>query len=98
MLSFEDFSNRNHRLGIPRYNNFYGYFAPGTLIGITYQKKGCYRRFATEQPEMTTKLCRRVREEILLPKIDPPKSIDHDLYEAYRIMSGYGISDEDLFS
>ena len=96
MLSFEEFSERNED-NVPKYRNFFGYFLMNSFLGLAYQAKDQYVRFAAEHPELASSLCEKVKKESSSDQ-NIPESLDRDLYEAYKIMSSYGISDKDLFS
>ena len=96
MLSFEEFSERDEN-NVPRHRNFFGYFLTDSYLGLAHQARNHYVRFATEHPELASSLCEKVKNETSSDH-NIPASLDEDLYEAYKIMSGYGVSDKDLFS
>jgi hypothetical protein len=95
ILSFEEFS---HRDTIPRYNNFFLYFSAGA--GETYRQATHYQRFAQENPELARTLCDKIQNQRdrQLSTSESLKPFDADLYEAYKIMRSYGVSDRELFS
>jgi len=97
MLSFEKFSQKTDR--IPSYNNFHLYFCPWNSFGQHYQKKEHYQRFEKENPELAKSLCEKMRIEMRTTDYCGPisKSLEKEIYEAYKIMSGYGIEDWLLF-
>ena len=97
ILSFEEFVASNPRTGYPRYNNFFGYF--DSQMAVFYKDEPHYVRFEKENPELTEKIKqgvanrdRSVDSNVALQPIIP------DLYEAYKIMRSYGVSDDMLFS
>lgn len=95
MISFEEFRRRNP---IPRYNNFFLYFAFGP--GEIYRRAEHYKKFAGEYPEIAASLCDKIQNQRdrSLTTSNSLRPFDEDLYEAYKIMKGYGVSDVDLFS
>lgn len=65
----------------------------------TYRETEYYKKFSAENPDMARSLCEKIQ------KIDPikvmteeTKPYERELYEAYKIMRGYGVSDQDLFA
>ncbi|MEK7564303.1 MAG: hypothetical protein AAB510_01905 [Patescibacteria group bacterium] len=97
ILSFEEFIRRREH-DYPVYGNFFLYFAGG--MGKSYRKASYYIKFASEYPEMAQELQDKVKnlKKIFYNTSENLKSIEVDLYEAYVIMRGYGVSDKDLFS
>ena len=95
ILSFEDFT---HRDPVARYNNLFLYFAGES--GEDYRKKAHYQRFAQENPEMAGSLCDKIQNQRdkSMWTSESLKPFDQDLYEAYKIMRSYGVSDRDLFA
>jgi hypothetical protein len=95
ILSLEDFT---HRDPIPRYNNFFLYFALG--VGEIYRQKEHYKRFASEHPDLATSLCDKIQNQRdrSYKTSESLKPFDQELYEAYKIMKSYGVSDRDLFA
>ena len=93
ILSFEEFSRRDSDDGIPNYNNFFLNFDVGFFADI-YRKQKHYKKFAVEYPEIAATLC----EKIPKTKSKDLKLLDRNLYEAYKIMRSYGVSDIDLFA
>ena len=98
ILSFEEFGERDE-FDKPRHRNFYLHFGTGMAAGA-YQQTEHYKRFAAENSELNTQLLELVKETIK-PQLNTGASletIDNYLYEAYKIMRGYGASDEELFT
>lgn len=95
ILSLEEFARRSP---IPRYNNFFLYFTRGA--GEIYRQAEHYKRFAEEHADMAASLCDKIQNQRDSNKFtsESLKPFDADLYEAYKIMCGYGVSDRDLFS
>ena len=96
VLSFNEFCDRtkNPPSTIPRYNNFFFYFLPGPT-GDSYRRAKHFLRFLSEHPDLNILLCEKMNNiddssDSLLP-------YEPNLYEAYKIMRGYGVSDGDLF-
>lgn len=87
-----------------RLNNFWLYFGGG--MGRQYRQDSWYQRFETENTDLAAKLRSGIEEE--LAKGDPfapgledrvrtvTKSLEVELYEAYKIMKSYGILNRDL--
>ncbi|MFA6428100.1 MAG: hypothetical protein WCW02_00955 [Candidatus Buchananbacteria bacterium] len=100
ILSFEEFSLRGPD-NRPRYENFFLFFAkadPEAYDG--YHDKLCYKKFIAENPELNQILNNKVQAVIdskILSRSKSFKEFDDQLYEAYKIMRGYGVSDEELF-
>jgi|SRR3989344_2050865 len=95
VLTFEEFSFRaDDDMNTPRQGSFFGYFVGGSLGGALRTSKH-YKRFAAKHPDMATSLCEKIQS---LPYITSNglKPFDRDLYEAYKIMHGYGIPDSIL--
>ncbi len=103
ILSFEEFTAPDKNLvSLPHYNNFFLCFGKSeNFIYEMYRNLPHVKRFIAEHPDMYEKICKHVE------KIDPEynnKIHDHlpelepELYEAYKIMKGYGFSDEALFA
>ena len=97
VLSFEEFSHRkSDYMNTPCYGGFFQYFRDGTQ-GDARRTTEHYRRFAMEHPDMAESLHGKIQSlsyvtsNSLIP-------FDKDLYEAYKIMRGYGISDNILLS
>jgi hypothetical protein len=98
LLSFEEFSNRGEYGDCPRYNNFFLHFDTATLN--SRNKKKYYLKFKSEHKDLAKLLCDFIQELVSkpVPRSEPLKKVDRELYEAYKIMRGYGASDKDLFS
>ena len=93
IVSFEVFSSRNP---LPWYNNLATFFSTG--LGEYYrEEKEVYKRFASDYPDMAASLCQRIQnwnqQEELSEFLKP---FDVELYEVYKIMRGYGFSDDDI--
>ena len=103
MLSFEKFTERVSQTDdlapIPRYNNFYLYFDV-PFLDNAYQTKEHYIKFSTEHSDLNASLCSKIQKERNKSKGTSKslKPFERELYEAYKIMRGYGVSDEKLFS
>ncbi|OGI64080.1 hypothetical protein A3H53_04200 [Candidatus Nomurabacteria bacterium RIFCSPLOWO2_02_FULL_40_10] len=96
ILSFEEFSDRtlDAPSTIPRYNNFFMFFSSG--VGKIYRQQKCYKKFLSEHPDKAMSLCDKLQSCNYTS--ESLKPLDRELYEAYKIMRSYGISDKDLFS
>jgi len=92
ILTFEEFSARE--------NNFYGYWdSEESLLGMVHRKKPHALRFQQEHPDLDRKLLAEIVNMSVTTSVSEAlKPFDRDLYEAYRIMRGFGVSDKDLFS
>ena len=96
ILSLEKFV---HRSPLPRYNNFFLYFTGEGGVGKFYREEEHYKRFAEEHPSMAASLCDKIQNQLdKNNKSESLKLFENDLYEAYKIMRGYGVSDRDLFA
>ena len=101
ILSLEAFSNRgSHGDKPPEYNKFFLFFAD-SFSGEAYRAKNSLiiDRFEREQPEMAKALRAKIR--VLVKdklKLEDLRIFDAKLYEAYKIMRGYGASDRELFA
>ena len=95
ILSLEEFARRSPIY--PKYNNFFLYFAGGT--GSIYIRREYYKRFAEEHPDIDTTLFDKIQNRDKRGKStsESLKPFDADLYEAYKIMRSYGVSDRELF-
>ena len=92
ILTFEEFSLCNP---YARYNNFFLYFSGWEV----YMEKEYYKRFVFEHPDMAAELCDKIqnRKQSYSTK-ESLKPFTKNLYEAYKIMRSYGVSDKDLFA
>ena len=100
ILSFEEFSYRgSDGKRPPRYENFYSYFCDG-LSGEAYRTNVNYLKFAKENSVLNQLLRSKVPTCIkdMFSRSEDLKIVDRELYEAYKIMRGYGVSDTDFFS
>ncbi len=98
VLTFEDFSSREDNF--PRYNNFYGYWeSEESMLGMVYRKKPHALRFQQEHSDLDKKLQEEIKGMVITRSVSEAlKPFDRDLYEAYVIMKGFGVSNKDLFS
>ncbi len=101
VLSFEEFCHRKdfHGAEIPTYHNFIWHFGAGGMVTEIYQTQAHYLRFVQEYPAPAALLVDEVR------KLDPKqawsqvtKPLERELYEAYKIMRSYGVTDQELFA
>lgn len=97
ILSLAEFARRNPT--IPKYNNFFLFFAAG-VPGDLYRRAAHYKRFAQEHPDLAASLCDKIQNQRdrSLTTSQSLKPFDSDLYEAYKIMKSYGVSDTDLIA
>ena len=96
ILSFEQFAERSG--AIVAYRNFFMYFGGG-IAGDIHRGADYYKRFAAENPDMVVSLCNKIQKrDKKLPTSESLRPFDADLYEAYKIMRGYGVSDMELFT
>ena len=97
ILTFEKFSERDES-NYPRFGNFYAYF-DNDPDGI-YRDKPHFVRFERENPELSASLQEKIRNRRVQTgnTSGSLRPFDQDLYEAYKIMKSYGISDRALFS
>lgn len=96
VLSFEEFSRWYGPT--PRYNNFFLHF-DGGFGGQVYREKDHYLRFAEEYPALAERLCQKIQNGLSRVRTAKElKPVERDLYEAYKIMRGFGFSDVDLFA
>lgn len=85
-------------LGMPRYLNFSGYFAIGPVAEVLRQQRH-YQRFAQKYPKLNERLCSKIQKRDTAQAIyEFLKPLEDDLYEAYKIMCTYGVSNNDLLS
>lgn len=99
MLTLEEFRRKDGH-GIPEFNNFYLFFVT-TGIGPLYRGKEYFKRFADENPAMEQNLTRQVTAAMAQRDKPTPARLaplEEMLYQSYEIISGYGVSDRDLFS
>lgn len=99
ILTFEEFSYRDHVDNVHHYNNFFMYFIAGEW-GENRRQSPHYQRFVLENLDMATSLRNKIGKQLDKSKntSEALKPFDRDLYEAYKIMRGYGFSNKDLFS
>jgi len=102
ILSFGEFSHRDTESGPPKYNNLFFYFFHADVANDwtreIYKKKKHYQRFVSEYPEMVELLNKKINSIRDQHRSEDLKPFDGDLYDAYKIMRSYGVSDKDLFS
>ncbi len=101
VLTFEEFRYRDEA-DVPKYDNFFIYF-DGTEFAEFYREKEYYKKFASEYPDIAESLCEKIQSKRNLSKnnlefLKALESFERELYEAYKIMRSYGVSDQDLFS
>ncbi|MBP6884107.1 MAG: hypothetical protein KBC06_02650 [Candidatus Pacebacteria bacterium] len=95
MLSFEEFTT-HYPDGRLRYNNIWLNFETGFVADI-YRGMAHYQRFSTEHPELTASLTQKIQNRSK-GSMEFLKPIEKDLYEVYKIMRSYGVSDTDIFA
>ena len=95
VLTFEEFISRDSH-GAAKHNNFYMHFegAPH-YVNTTH-----YRRFTNENPDLAASLSHKIRQRDKRPysMTQQLQPFEQDLYEAYKIMRSYGVSDRELFA
>ena len=101
-LTFEKFTKPSPR--VPAYNNFpLHWAAEDTTHRLFATQRDYYQRFQREQGTLDARLFASIPEALELRNTlpdtaeDPVKPFENDLYEAYVIMSGYGVEDDKLF-
>lgn len=98
VLSFEDFTRINEATGTPRYNNFFAHFLADEFFGRIYREKAYYEQFAKEHAGIAVDLARKIEEsDMKSGVVKALKPLESDLYKAYVLMKGYGVTDEELF-
>lgn len=99
ILSFEEFSfcgTNNY----PHYDNFFLHFAAPDFATDLYKKREYYKKFILEYPDIAEALNNKI-QNMNRSLSSTAKSLEpflKDLYEAYKIMRGYGVSDHELFA
>jgi hypothetical protein len=93
LLSFKEFSSHDD---CPRYGNFVNHWIQNDF-GEIYRKQDHAKRFQKEHPELDSKLWHGIGG-LQRPEMRYLKQFEHDLYEAYKIMNSYGVTNTDLFS
>ncbi|MEK7128603.1 MAG: hypothetical protein AAB933_03520 [Patescibacteria group bacterium] len=96
----EEFSNRtlDYPSTIPNYNNFFLFFVSGPS-GDVHRKKKHFERFVSEHPSLNLTLHNGIGD--IPPYSDVSENLkpyDQNLYEVYKIMRSYGVSDKELFA
>lgn len=98
VLDFDSFKELNAE-DMPRYNNFFMFFFDDPFFGQMYREKPYFERFKKEHPdfeeELTSAIGKANRDLGTLAMLKP---FEKKLYEAYKIMRSYGVSDQELFS
>ncbi len=99
LLSFDEFV-KEEDVGV-KYNNFIAFFMKpeGILIQI-YTNAPHAKKLKEEHPELYKSLSeqiQKVRSKGITQRGDY-KDLQPELYKAYKIMRGYGVSDHDLFT
>lgn len=95
ILSFEEFIRRDPKWNHPHFNNFFLIFSRG---GEIYRRHDFYKKFETAHPDMAASLCDKIQNQIDF-SVGEGKALipyDRDLYEAYKLLRGYGALDKDL--
>ncbi len=81
------------------HNNFYFYFLEGWE---QLRETPHYRKFASEHPDLATKLCEEVPQRLQTPAgramdtVDAIEPLCEDLDEAFNLMRKYGVSQKEL--
>ena len=107
ILSFGEFTGKIKFEGkmVPRYNNFWLFWSSG-MVGDLMRENEIYQRFSKEHPKLNESLFAKIGQmEKRLEKekekensvTELLKEVEDELYSAYIIMRGYGVSDEKLF-
>lgn len=108
ILNFKDFTYRDHGNPRPRYNNFFLFFAGGKEEELK-NIKPFFRKFLLEHKDMADLLCHDIQNremfkkdqfENLIPLFigDSLEPFNKRLYDVYKILRSYGVSDEELFN
>jgi hypothetical protein len=101
ILTFEAFRGSD-KSGLTTYNNFTAFFMKvGPLVDFAYIDSPKMEKFKAEHKDLLDKL-----QPVLEKYFDTGEGglmkhtdlFEADLYEAYKIMRGYGYTDEDLFT
>ncbi len=97
ILSLGEFTNP-YSDGRPRYGNLWVNFDVGYAATI-YQGTAHYKRFAEENSEMNESLQQKIQSRKRDANVtNSLKPFEKDLYEAYKIMRTYGLSDTEIFA
>ena len=97
MLTLEGFKSQDEN-GVPKYNNFYLYFAPGEYFSKN-KSQNFYKKFEVENELLVAQLRSAFSNILNIEKEDRSKYIEsyiNSLYESYAKMSKYGATDKDL--
>ncbi len=96
MISFNKFSTKIRT--DPKYDNFFLYFAKG-FIGDFLRSKDFFKRFRDENPDLEQRLRTGVSNAYTSDCTTKMLAgFEEDLYKAYTLMKGYGLSDNELLS
>jgi hypothetical protein len=98
ILTFEDFIAPAFGIPVPIYNNFPLHFQDSEEND--YRKTEYFIRFNDENLELTQSLTQRITQlkETKNFNVRSLTKINPDLYQAYIIMRGYGVTNKDLFA
>jgi len=89
-LTFEEFTASNPQ---PRYDGFFNYFSLGGVV--SHVRDGAhFLRFVEDHSSLEKTLTDAINNSN--NRAEAAKSNECDLYKAYLIMKGYGVSDENL--
>ena len=91
LLSFEEFVAKKNLT--PRYDGFINFFTLGGLLSHV-REESHFLRFMEDHSGLEKRLTEAINNSSKIPEEIEPHECD--LYKAYLIMHGYGISDEDL--
>lgn len=97
ILAFEEFVKKNSE-GFSRYSNFIGnWMNPKSIAGAIYRNTPHSLRFQKEFPELDSILLDYTSK---IKKLSDREIVDYEkkLYEAYKIMKRWRISDKKLFT
>ena len=96
-LSYEAFASRD-QYGHPHYNNFIVPFLDhdGPAVRM-YRSFPHIQRLISEQPEIFDSLCKKLKPFVPANYAQIGEYYGQDLYDVYKILRGYGMSDENLF-
>lgn len=111
VLTFEEFSFREPLTGYPQfdgmpcYNNFVLHFIDDSkfdgYVTKHYKNTPHYKRFVAEHSDLAARLNEKMQAIYYNRSANSSfstilKPLDKELYEAYKIMRGYGASDKEL--
>jgi len=90
-ITFEEFTAKKSLT--PRYDGFFNYFSLGGVVSHV-REEAHFLRFMEEHSSLEKRLTGAINNSN--NRSEEAKSHECDLYKAYLIMKGYGVSDEDL--